>query len=250
MDTMVKICLGLIILIAAAFTGITSYTGYTETAFRNTITGTYTYTCAITTDAPLYNVTLFIPVPADNTGNSPMVSGFSNRAMSGVPADWETTLFDTGKSTLLKVTTPAIIPPDGTSVQHPHTITISSETSSRTPIDTRNPVEKSAMYRPVQDLKEHPCPPGSADTGTRCFTFTTSMYADYTTAEETTVRIVSNISGTNTWTIFEPYSSEYYARISAGLEGGNHGWTILEGVLSSGTGPDILPVLSSHPAYL
>ncbi len=239
MDTMVKMCLGLIILIAAAFTGFLFYTGYTWTAFGNTITGTYTYTLALTTDAPLYNVTLFVPVPADNTGNSPMVSGFSSRTMSGVPAGWETTLFDTGKSTLLKVTTPAIIPPDGTTARHPHTITISSETSSRTPIDTENPVEKSAMYRPVQDLKEHPCPPGSADTGIRCFTFTTPMYADYTTTGDTTIKIVSNISGTNTWTIFEPHSGEYHAGISAGLEGENHGWTVLDGRLSSGSGSEI-----------
>ena len=48
-----------------------------------------------------------------------MVSEFSNQTMNGVPADWDTTLFDTGKSTLLKVTTPAIIPPEGTTASKP-----------------------------------------------------------------------------------------------------------------------------------
>jgi hypothetical protein len=101
MDKIIKITLGLFIVILVAFTGIITYTTYTETAYKNSLAGTYTYTCTITTDAPLYNVTLFIPVPADLTGNSPMVSGFSSHMMNGVPAEWDTTLFDTGKSTLL-----------------------------------------------------------------------------------------------------------------------------------------------------
>ena len=105
--------------------------------------------------------------------------------MKGVPADWETTLFDTGKSTLLKVTTPAIIPPEGTTASNPYTITFSSETASRSPIDTRNPVEKSAMFRPVQALSENACPQEPADGSSRCFTYTTSVYADYQTSADT-----------------------------------------------------------------
>lgn len=236
MDKIIKITLGIFIVVLVAFTGIITYTGYTETAYRNTLTGTYTYTCNITTDSPLYNVTLFIPVPVDNTGNSPMVSEFSNHVMKGVPADWETTLFDTGKSTLLKVMTPAIVPPEGTSTQHPFTITFSSETTSRTPVDSRNPVEKSAMFRPVQALSENTCPQARADGSSRCFTYTTSVYADYRTTADTTVTITSAVTGKNTWTIFEPHFNEYHTEISVNMKGENHGWAVLKGELSSGIG--------------
>jgi hypothetical protein len=226
MDKIIKTSLGLFMVILVAFAGMITYTGYTETAYRNTISGTYTYTCTITMDSPLYNVTLFIPVPVDNTGNSPIVSKFSSQMMNGVPADWETTLFDTGKSTLLKVTTPA---------------TFSSVTTSRTPLDTRNPVEKSAMFRPVQALSEKPCPQGPADSSSRCFTYTTSVYADYMTAADTTVTITSAVTGKNTWTIFEPRSNEYHTDISTSMKGENHGWVVLKGKLTSVTGTYDIP---------
>ena len=43
MDKIIRISLGLFIVILVAFAGIMTYTAYTETAYRNTLTGTYTY---------------------------------------------------------------------------------------------------------------------------------------------------------------------------------------------------------------
>ncbi len=240
MDRIIRITLCLFIIIFAAFMGMMTYTAYTESAYRNTLSGTYTYFCTITTDSPLYNVTLFIPVPVDRTGNSPMASEFSNHTMKGVPADWETTLFDTGKSTLLKITTPAIIPPEGTSAQHPYTITFSSETTSPTPMETRDPVEKSAMFRPVQDLRTTPCT-GIMDDQVACSGYNTSVYADYTAPPDTRVTIESNLTGRNTWTIFEPSSNEYHTEISLVLTGKNHGWAIPGGSLATGIGSYDVP---------
>jgi hypothetical protein len=161
--------------------------------------------------------------------------------MKGVPADWETTLFDTGKSTLLKVMIPAIVPPEGTSAQHPYTITFSSETPLRSPIDTRNPVEKSAMFRPVQAMNENTCPQGPAASIPRCFTYTTSLYADYRTAADTTVTITSAVTGKNTWTIFEPCSNEYHTVIGISMKGENHGWAVLKGELTNNNGTYDIP---------
>jgi hypothetical protein len=241
MDRIIKITLCLFIVIFAPFAGMLAYTEYTEFAYRDTLSGTYTYSCTITTDAPLYNVTLFIPVPVDGNGNSPMASEFSNRTMKGVPADWETTLFDTGKSTLLKIVTPAIIPPEGTTASRPYTITFSSETASRSPIDTRNPVEKSAMFRPVQALGGNACTQEPADGSSRCFTYTTAVYAVYQTAAGTSVTITSAVTGKNTWNIFGPHSNEYHTDISTRLIGENHGWAVSGGILSSGSGTYDIP---------
>ena len=242
MDKIIRICLGLFTIILVAFAGVLTYTAYNETMYRNSLEGTYTYTCTITTDAPLYNVTLFIPVPVDMAGNSPMVSRFSNRTMNGVPADWGTTLFGTGKSTLLKVTTPAITVPEGTTASRPYMITLSSETTSRTPIDTRDPARKSALFRPVQALTTRKCPGEiAAGAGAQCASYTTSLYADYTTSPETITTIQASVTGRNTWTIFEPRSNEYRADVIIVMNGSHKGWGVMEGNLSSGIGMYDIP---------
>jgi hypothetical protein len=242
MDKIIKICLGLFTIILVAFAGALTYTAYSETMYTDTLEGTYSYTCTITTDASLYNVTLFIPVPVDPVGNSPMVSLFSNRMMQGVPANWETTLFDTGKSTLLKVTTPVITVPEGTTASHPYKITLSSGTPSRTPIDTRDPAAKSVMFRPVQALTASECPGEiSAGAGAQCASYTTSLYADYTTSPETITTIQSSVTGRNTWTIFEPRSNEYRADVITVMKGSHKGWTLMDGLLSSGIGTYDIP---------
>jgi hypothetical protein len=228
MDTIIKITAGIFIVIFAAFTGFMTYTAYTEAAYRNTLTGTYTYTCTISTDSPLYNVTLFIPVPVDPEGNSPVMAAFSSHSVKGVPPGWETVLFDTGKSTLVKVMTPAVIPPQGTSAQHPYTVTLSSETTLHTPIDTRNPVGKSAMFRPVQGLNGNGA-------------YTTSLYADYTTSPDAVVKVTSAVTGKTTWKIFESRSNEYHTGISVVIQGENHGWVVPVGHLESGIGSYDVP---------
>ena len=42
-------------------------------------------------------------------GNSPVVSQFSAHEMPGVPGSWQTTLFETGKATLLKIHIPSLV---------------------------------------------------------------------------------------------------------------------------------------------
>ncbi len=244
MDKTLRITLCLFILILVPFAGILGYSSYVESAYRNTITGTYNYSCTLTTDAPLYNVTLFLPVPADRSGNSPMVSGFSGRTMSGIPAGWNATLYDTGKATMVKVTTPAIIPPAGTTQANPFTITISSDTVQHSAIETRDPVADGVMFRPVQDLSAIPCPGGFGGPGSRCFTYTTSLYADYTSAAGARVMITSSVDGKNTWKIFGPHSNEYHTGIRITLQGASHGWVVPEGGLSESIGAYDAPMIS------
>jgi hypothetical protein len=243
MDKVMKITLGLFFIILAAFIGMLAYNGYVDTAYRNSLNGTYSYTCTITTDAPLSNVTLFIPVPADRGGNSPVVSAFSSHAVSGIPKDWKTNLYDTGKSTMIKVEAPAIVPPEGTSPSHPYMLVFSSETTTRSPIDTRNPVEKSAVFRPMQDIREKTCVL-STGTPVPCSSFTTTIYADYKAAPDARVSIKSSFVGRNTWTIFEAQSNEFQSEINLGLTGENHGWANAEGQLAAGIGTYAVPASS------
>jgi hypothetical protein len=240
MDRIIKITVSIFIILLAGFIATVAYNGYIESAYRNSVSGSYTYSFAITTDSRLDNVTFFIPVPADSSGNSPMVSQFSDKTMNGVPADWKTALFDTGKATLLKIQTPSIEPPQGTSALHPLTITFTSNTSSRKSIDTRNPIENAVMFHPVQGLKDATC---MMETGDQipCSVYTTSLYADYRTSTEAKVIIRSTLTGKNSWTVFEPRSNEYQAGLSLIMTGENHGWVTMDGKLISGIGTYDLP---------
>lgn len=235
MDRIIRITLTLFILILAATAAITGYNGYVDAAYRDSINGTYTYTYTMTIDGPITNLTLFIPVPDDRTGNSPIVSYFGNGGMSGMPADWNTTLFGTGKATLLKITAPSVTQPEGTTPASPFTISFSMDFSQKSPVATRDPVDRGVIFRPVQNLQEKTCPAGSP-AGSRCSVYTTALYADYHAEKNTMMTFTSSVDGKNTWRIFEPRSNEYHTEIRLSLKGPQRGWSAASGTLLSGFG--------------
>lgn len=238
MDKIIRITTCLFVAVLLLFVAAVSYTGFVNLAYQNSLSSTYTYTCTITTDSTLTNVTFFIPVPADRAGNSPIVSQFSAHEIAGLPADWKSTLFDTGKATMVKITAPAIIPPEGTSPAHPFTITISSDMKAKRVIDTQKPVENSAMFHPLHGVEPVTCPQETAATGGSpgCYRYLTSIYADYHTSPSASVSVRSSLVGKNSWTIFRPMSNEYHTGISVLMFGDNKGWTSMKGTLESGIG--------------
>jgi hypothetical protein len=244
MDKIIKITLGLIVVLLVTFVASVSYTGFVEQAYRTSLSSTYDYSCTITTDSRLSNVTFFIPVPVDRAGNSPMVVQYSAQKTEGLPEDWTVALFDTGKATLAKITTPAIIPPDGTSPAHPYTIRLSINTDSKEVINTRSPVEQGVMFRPVQDIRKVNCP--AKNTGVNgenlCYEYLIPVYADYQAPMNASVSIKSSLQGKNRWKIFEPQFNEYQADIEVLMFGENHGWTVMKGTLESNRGSYNVPV--------
>ncbi len=243
MDKIVKITLGLFVIILVLFVGVVSYTTYIDMKYKNSLTGTYTYTCNITTDSVLSNVTLFLPVPADLKGNSPVVAEISGKKITGVPADWTYTLYDTGKATLLKVNAPTIGEAAINGSAGTTTITLVVNTSTYALIDTRSPVENSALFRPVQDIHSVECPAGEATSqgSPECFAYLTSTFADYTADPSASVSISASVEATNSWTIFAPGSNSYRNRINVLMHGDNHGWVTTKGWLESGIGTYDIP---------
>jgi len=247
MDKIIRITLGLIIVLLVTFVASVTYTGFVEQAYRTSLSSTYDYSCTITTDSQLDNVTLFIPVPSDRVGNSPIVSQYSAQEITGRPADWKVTLFDTGKATLAKITTPAIIPPPGTSPTHPFTIRLSINMGSKEVINTQTPIEQGVMFRPVQDLQKVTCPVKSTAVigDPMCYRYLIPVYADYQAPMNASVRIESTLQGKNSWKIFEPQFNEYQAEISILMFGDNHGWTVMKGTLESNMGAYNVPASPS-----
>jgi hypothetical protein len=247
MDKIIKISLSLLVVILIAFTSVVAYQIAIETAYLNSLSSTYSYRCTLTTDSKLSNVTLFIPVPADPAGNSPIVARFSAHDITGLPDDWTVTLYDTGKATMVRIVTSAIDPPAGTSTVKPFTLILSSETKSDSVINTREPVNNSAMFYPVKNLQQVSCSDAvsPAKVSPQCYRYITSLYADYETEPGTTVNITSTIVGKNSWNIFEPGSNEYNTAISLQMTGSTHGWGIMTGTLTSGTGTYDTPLPST-----
>jgi len=247
MDKIIKITLGLFILILILFVAVVSYTGYIDITYRNSLTGTYAYTCTITTDSVLSNVTLFLPVPAELKGSSPLDIQISGQHVAGVPKDWTITLYDTGKATLLKVSAPKIGQPAVNGSAQPTVIMIAVNASSHSLIDTRSPVENAAVFRPVQSIHTVACPASdvTSESTPICSEYLTSTYADYTAAPSASVSISASLEATNSWTIFAPESNGYKNRIYVLMQGDNHGWETTKGWLESGIGvydaPKIIP---------
>jgi hypothetical protein len=247
MDKIIKITIGLSIVILVAFVATVSYTGFVDQAFRTSLSSTYSFSCTITTDSRLSNVTFFIPVPADRNGNSPIVNRFSAQDIEGLPADWKVTLFDTGKATVAKITTPAIIPPPETNPSHPFSIRLSINTDSDNMINTQAPIEEGVMFHTIQNLQKVECAVKSnAVIGTPvCYQYLVPVYADFQAPMNSSVSITSALQGKNSWKIFEPQFNEYQADIGVLMFGENHGWTVMKGTLESNRGTYTVPASSS-----
>jgi hypothetical protein len=238
MDRTIKITISIFIAVLVATVVFALYSGYVTSAYQSTRTGTYSYSLSISTDSPLTNITLFVPVPADLKGNSPAVSQLSAGQMQGIPGSWQTTLFDTGKTTLVKIHIPSIVPPAGTSPDHPFTVTITSDQPVENTIDTVDPVASSPVFRPLQNLRQTACSGFGAGNGgnPECSEFSTALYADYTADPNAVVTITSSITGKNSWAVFGQKTNEYTSVISLLLHGPNHGWATARGSLAQRIG--------------
>ena len=246
MDRVIRTTLYVLIITGLAFSSVVLYQAGVENAYRASLSSTYSYSCTITTDSPLSNVTLFIPVPADMQGNSPIVERFSTREIRGIPDDWSVSLYDTGKATMVRISTPAILLSENTSKKNPLTIVLSSEMKSGMVIDSRNPEQNSALFRPIREVRQVSCPPDSSTiNGTPlCYHYLTSLYADYQASPGTIVTISSSITGNNRWKIFGPHSNEYTSTINLKMTGENRGWQKVDGFLKNNTGSYDAPELT------
>ena len=172
------------------------YFGYTDVAYRNSLSANYLYTCTISTNDVLTNVTLFLPVPAEPNGNSPVVTQISNHDVSGVPDTMNLTLYDTGKATLLKVSANSIGSPVINGTTQPVTVMFTVNESSHEHIDTTSPVQNAAVFRRLTGFTRLPVfLPWivTSNTSPVCYQYLTYTYADYSAAPSTTVNINESV---------------------------------------------------------
>jgi hypothetical protein len=246
MDKIIKIAAGLFIIIIVLFGSIASYNAFVEKAYRESLKSSYSYTCTISTDSVLTNVTLFIPVPSDTAGNSPIIERFSVRGIGGIPPTWKTTLMGSNKGTYVEIKTQVISRVGNGTGNNENPIQLSLEIIAPRTITTGGSQDNIALFRPVQDLIKTGCGDGT-DARTEkgvCYNFATPVYADYVSSPDARVTINSEIVGRNEWRIFEPAKNEYRSSFSVVMVGEQHGWTRATGFLTTGIGSYDTPALS------
>jgi hypothetical protein len=245
MDKVIKFTAAVFIVIILVFISILAYNAFVENAYRQSLVSTYSYKCTISSDAVLTNVTLFIPVPVDNAGNSPIVERFSVREVNGLPPEWKTTLVGSNKGTMVKISIPVINPAQNGATGKEFTIELTLRAPSPRLIDTRAPLVNDAMFHPVQDLRNADCREttgGGTGKGT-CYSYSGAVYADYSSSLDAHVSIGSDVVGRNEWKIFEPAFNEYRTSISVLMTGDHHGWVIARGFMEVGVGSYDAPVI-------
>jgi len=247
MDKVIKIVSGLFVIIFLLFASIASYHVFVENAYRESLESTYSYSCAISTDSVLTNVTLFIPVPSGKTGNSPVIERFGVRGIEGIPPEWKTALTGSNKGTYVEITTPVIAPVLNGTNKNGYAVELSLHTTSPRLIDTRDPQGNDAVFHPMQDVRKVDCTTTTSSTTGKgaCYTYLGSVYADYSASPDARVTISSEVAGRNSWKIFEAEENEYRASISVLMFGDQHGWIAAKGILKTGIGSYNDPVL--HP---
>ena len=82
MDRIIRISLGLFMVILVVFLSAFCYQVVTERMYLSSLSSTYSYTCTITTDSPLSNVTLFF------TGAGRSFGQFTGRSTIQCTGDW------------------------------------------------------------------------------------------------------------------------------------------------------------------
>lgn len=238
MDKIIKIAAGLFTIIILLFVSIASYNAFIEKAYHESLKSSYSYTCTISTDSVLTNVTLFIPVPSDTAGNSPIIERFSVRGIEGIPPTWKTTLMGSNKGTYVEIKTPVISTVRNGTGKNENLIQLSLEIIAPRTISTGSPQDNSVLFRPAQELTKTECVDG-IDVRTEkggCYDFVTPVYADYGTSPDARVTIHSEIVGRNEWRIFDPAKNEYRSSIRVVMVGEQHGWTRANGFLKTGIG--------------
>jgi hypothetical protein len=239
MDKIIKITLGLFIIILVAFVASVSYTLYVDNTYRTSLSSTYSYQCTIMTNAVLSNVTLFVPVPAFPSGNSPVIVRISSHEINGFPDNWSAVLFDTGKATLLQITAAQIGRPPVNGNPVTTNVTFFVDANSSSLIDTRSPIADGAVFRPVQNPMDTTCPSAGAGETTglpNCTQYTTAVYATYETAPMASVSIHASVTGRNAWLVFHPEFNEYRNTFDATLSGTSSGWVTAQARLEYSIG--------------
>jgi hypothetical protein len=205
-----------------------------EKVYRSTLTSELCYSVTVVTSSDLSDVTLFIPLPADGNGTSPLSDwiGTGNHSMK-FPG-WNVSIYGANNESYLKLWTNLLPgPDDGTESVYTYSVTAPSP-----PLHTRNPTRYDYTFLPRENLTPAPCGSDIQDSHPLCYRYQGLLYASYATSPGAQVQIQADLTATNRWEILQTYQNGYTDRIEAMFRGPERGWHPAEGWLVTATGDD------------
>lgn len=205
-----------------------------ERAYTSSLMSDLTYTVTISTNASLTHISLFIPIPSDGKGRSPIIDQVGMEDNSRVFQGWNTSIYGANSETYLKLWTDYLPGPFEGTERIDYTLLVAAPVDSA--LHTREPERYDFVLFPDENLTEIPC--NEEDSGVRCFEYETRMYAAYRVPSQASVKIQVNLIGGNRWHIFQEYQNRYTDTMVALFTGPTSGWYEVRGELHTSLGDD------------
>jgi hypothetical protein len=238
------------LIVAASFI---AFHAYVLATYDRTLSSTYTFEITLEVDAPITNVTLFIPLPEHYGMQSPVVRRLGSGDISGMPDGWVTGIYGTEKATMLKISVDRITPgerflplptadsavpepvPEATPVILSTWISLQADADGL--IDTRNPVGNASVIMPKYNLTAVLCSfPHENENPPVCYSYETVVYADYRAPDDTRLTLSVRLEGMNEWFVFGWSGNLFVDGFTFAHTGESHGWQAVNGTLMTGIG--------------
>jgi hypothetical protein len=192
------------------------------------------YTLTITSSSELSGVTLFIPLPTNGRGLSPVIEKIGTENQNSLFDRCSVSIYGANNESYLKVSTDLLPgPANTTAATYSFTIT---ETSPA--LNTRLPLQYDYTLLPKQNLTTISCGTDQIGNQLSCFNYQSLLYASYNASSEARVEIHVDLSGTNQWKILQEYHNGYTDTLDLVLHGPGRGWYIADGLMVTSFGDD------------
>ncbi|MBP2029504.1 hypothetical protein J2755_000424 [Methanohalophilus levihalophilus] len=234
----------------------TLYASDISPSMEEEVISSYNYRVDIKSGEPIYDVTLYLPVPLSEDGNVLTANDLTN-----IPSGWNCSIINTSEGRMLMLKAPIINPnfhgspnenddiDENVNLQaqtSPNNISspfyhqgISINKNSDRELNTMNPFEGEPLLFPRYSLAkmdtrssdEHFYVPDFSLHG-----YESRVYTYYRTSPRNNVEILVEISGYNQWWTSGWTGNKYTDQVTIASTGTQMGWQNARGLITSGTG--------------
>lgn len=190
----------------------------------------YGYSVAVATNATLTNLTILVPLPADDDEMSPIADRFVDGAAT-VPGGWQASVVGTERGLMLRLTAGQVPAEPRSDGRHYSTYQVSAAAPADRVIDTGSPFGPEPTVAHIEGRREVPCPNVVGPSAETCYRFETAVFARYDAPPDAEVDLQLVAAGANEFVLGG--RAQYYERVLLRLDGPQDGWVLVEGFAST-----------------
>jgi hypothetical protein len=216
-------------------------TSVLEKVYSSTRVSELQYTVTLTTSSSLSDLTLFIPLPTDGRGMSPIIQELGAGNRNTIFEEFQVSIYGANNESYLKVSTDQV--PSLPGIETTYTFDIRANAPA---LHTRLPLQYDFTLLPKEDLNAVPCGMDPQPDSGLCFQYRSLIFASYRTSSDTKVEIRVDLIAFNRWKIGQEYHNGYSDHLGILLQGPTEGWHTAEGRMVTSIG-DNNPFWEEHP---